>query len=173
MNRTDNPGQSAVVQKIGTQVREQVDAARRFAPPSEASVAGLIGLGPGLTPSGDDFLVGFLAGLRCMAGKKEEHRAFLSDLGRMIVRLSHRTNDIGRTYLFHATRGRVSSRLASLAQAIARGDDTNRLLQAAEGAMCMGHSSGMETVTGLLVGLSTWGLGPPPAWEIPAPAVTG
>ncbi len=49
-------------------------------------VAGLIGLGPGLTPSGDDFLVGYLAGLWCSAGSTRLRVEFLSALGKAIVR---------------------------------------------------------------------------------------
>jgi hypothetical protein len=160
--RTDLPGRTAVARKMGALIRELVDAARRLVPPVGASVAGLIGLGPGLTPSGDDFLVGFLTGLRCMIDKKEERLAFLSDLGKTVVCLSCQTNDISRIYLYHAVRGQVSSRLVALAKAIARGEDSSHLLQTAEDAMQVGHSSGMETVTGLLVGLSAWGNGLPP-----------
>jgi hypothetical protein len=122
-------------------------------------LSGLVGLGPGLTPSGDDFLIGFLTGLWCTVGEDAKRLAFLSALGQAVIRLSCQTNDISRTYLFHAAHGLVSSRLAALAEAIAGGEISGRLLTAAEDAMCAGHSSGMETVTGLLVGLSTWGNG--------------
>jgi len=154
-------GQTAVARTMSARVRELVKAAGRLDPPAEASVAGLIGLGPGLTPAGDDFLVGFLTGLRCTTGKKEERLEFLSGLGKTIVRLSRRTNDISRTYLFHATRGQVSSKLAALADAIVSGDRPDSLLPIAEDAMRVGHSSGMETVTGLLIGLFAWVSGPP------------
>ena len=66
------------------------------------------------------------------------------------------TNDISRTYLHHAVRGQVSSRLANLAEAISYGEDSERLLDIAETVMSVGHTSGMDTVTGLLVGLTAW-----------------
>jgi hypothetical protein len=142
-------------------IHELVNAARSLDPAFEMSVAGLIGLGQGLTPSGDDFLVGFLTGLRCLIGKKAERVTFFSNLEKMVIKFSHQTNDISRTYLYHARRGQVSSSLVALVTAIARGDDTDHLLHTAEEAMRIGHCSGMETVTGLLVSLSAWGNGIP------------
>jgi hypothetical protein len=75
----------------------------------------------------------------------------------MIIRLSRMTNDISRTYLLHAVRGQVSSWLANLAEAIGRGESPERLLEIAETAMKVGHTSGMDAVTGMLVGLAVWG----------------
>lgn len=149
---------------MGGSIRELVKAARDLDLNIMTIVARLIGLGPGLTPGGDDFLVGFLAGLYCTIGKKGERLAFFSLLGKMVTQLSSQTNDISRTYLLHATRGWVSSRLVDLAEAIARGEEAERLLLAAEDAMRVGHSSGMEAVTGLLFGLATWGKGLPLVW---------
>jgi hypothetical protein len=116
----------------------------------------LIGLGTGLTPSGDDFLVGYLVGLWCTVRDTEERRQFVSNLGKAVIRLSRRTNDISRTYLYHAAHGQVSSRLEALAGAICRAENLEHLLAAAESAMQTGHTSGMDAVTGLLVGLAAW-----------------
>jgi hypothetical protein len=153
-------GKVAAVRRMGESVLELVAATRRYDLAAADSVAALIGLGPGLTPSGDDFLVGYLAGLRCAARGREECIAFLSGLGKAVIRLSRRTNDISRTYLVHAVRGQVSSRLVTLAEAICRGERSDHLLEAAEAAIQVGHDSGMEAVTGLLLGLSVWNGGP-------------
>jgi hypothetical protein len=123
---------------------------------SDAAVRGLIGLGSGLTPAGDDLMIGFLTGLHCRVGEIEKRMLFLSDLGKTITHLSKQTNDISRTYLYYAARGQVSSLLKDLADAIALGVERMRLLQLAENAMRTGYSSGMDTVTGLLTGLSAW-----------------
>ena len=45
---------------------------------------------------------------------------------------------------------------ATLAGAISRGDRSDHLLEAVEEAMQVGHASGMEAATGLLLGLSVW-----------------
>lgn len=159
---TDFPWEATFSQIMDVHVRAMVEAVRNLDPSVGTSLAGLIGLGPGLTPSGDDFLVGFLTGLHCTASKKRERLAFLSELGKMVVYLSRQTNDISRTYLFHAAHGQVSSRLVDLLKEISKGDVSDRLQQAANDALQVGHSSGIDTVTGLLFGLSTWGKGLPP-----------
>ncbi len=152
-----SPNQGFVyAQALQKHLRRLIQAARRLEPPPEAVVAGLIGLGPGLTPAGDDLLVGFLTGLHCTSGMDEARRAFCQDLGKTIVQLSPRTNDISRTYLVCAARSQVSGALLALADAIAKGMEPAGLLPVAEAAMRVGHSSGMETVGGFLSGLSAW-----------------
>ncbi|MGB8983915.1 MAG: DUF2877 domain-containing protein, partial [Anaerolineales bacterium] len=110
----------------------------------------------GLTPSGDDLLVGYLAGLWCTVQDKDERTRFVLKLGKNIIDLSSKTNDISRTYLDHAAQGQVSSRLAELAEGICHGEDRERLGEVAEAAFKVGHTSGMDAVTGLLIGLSAW-----------------
>jgi hypothetical protein len=116
----------------------------------------LIGLGQGLTPSGDDLLVGYLAGLWSAVRDREERRAFLRELGEALRSVATQTNGLSRTYLVLAADGQVSSGITGLIEAICRGWETDRLLDAAEKVMRIGHTSGMDTVTGLLVGLGAW-----------------
>ena len=142
--------------RAGAAMRGLLDATRRTDPAAPASIRPLIGLGSGLTPSGDDLLVGYLAGLWCAVRNSRERTQFVTGLGETVIRLSQRTNAISRTYLTHAARGQVSSRLADLAEAICRGENSDRLLTAAESAMQVGHTSGMDAVTGLLIGLVVW-----------------
>lgn len=141
--------------RAGRAMRDLLQAARGFAINPSAAQA-LIGLGSGLTPSGDDLLIGYLAGLWCTTGDKSKRAQFTTDLGRAVVQFSSGTNDISRTYLYHAAQGQVSSRLANLAEAICRGEALDRLDEIGEAAMSVGHTSGMDAVTGLLIGLATW-----------------
>ncbi len=150
-------GQVAAARRLGESVLDLVATTRRYDLAAAARVvAALIGLGSGLTPAGDDFLVGYLAGLWCSAGERTERIRFLFGLGKAVARLSLQTNEISRTYLVHAARGQISSRLAALAEAVCQGERSDRLLEAAEAAIHVGHTSGMESVTGLLLGLSAW-----------------
>ncbi len=116
----------------------------------------LIGLGPGLTPAGDDLLTGYLAGLWCTARGKPQRLDFLLALAELVISGSTRTNDISRTYLCLAARGLVSSLLLDLAAAISTRADSASVRACAEAALQVGHSSGMETVRGLLLGLAAW-----------------
>lgn len=150
------PGRMGISRRVGEAMRDLLQSTRQYELTDTSAVASLIGLGPGLTPSGDDLLVGYMAGLWSTVRDRSERAQFISSLGETISHLSHKTNDISRTYLYHAVQGQVSSRLANLAEAISHGTSTEQLLEIAEAAMRIGHTSGMETVTGLLVGLAAW-----------------
>ena len=147
---------SAVLFKAGQAMRGLMNSTRHFDLAGTAAVEALIGLGSGLTPTGDDLLAGYMAGLWCTARRQKDRTHFVNEMGKKIIGLSVRTNDISRTYLFHAAHGQVSSRLTALAERISRAAEPDRLLETAEQAMRTGSTSGMDTVTGLLLGLSAW-----------------
>lgn len=155
--RSDETIRAGVPRKAGEAMRRLFDATRQYNLTDTSSVRALIGLGAGLTPSGDDLLVGYLTGLWCSVLDKSERIQFVTTLGKAIIDLSHQTNDISRAYLYHAALGQVSNRLANLAEAICRGENSDRLLAIVESAMQVGHTSGMDAVTGLLIGLAVWG----------------
>jgi len=113
----------------------------------------MIGLGPGVTPSGDDILIGFLAGLWSTAEEDSMHLSFIHSFADALRQLAKQTNEISRTYLYYAAQGQFSSSLSTLAEAIAMG---RQVEQATQNAIRVGHSSGMDSVTGLLIGLCIW-----------------
>jgi hypothetical protein len=115
----------------------------------------MIGLGPGVTPSGDDVLIGFLAGLWSLAGRNDMCLSFIHSFGDTLMQIAKQTTEISRTYLYHATQGQFSSSLSNLAEAIATHADVG---QATQEAVRVGHSSGMDSVTGLLIGLYIWNM---------------
>jgi hypothetical protein len=149
-------GQAGLLHRVAEAMRGLLNATRQYELADASAVHSLIGLGPGLTPSGDDILVGYLAGLWCTVHRSSERAQFISSLGKTIIELSDKTTDISRTYLHHAVRGQISSRLAILAEAICSGANPGQLHITAETAMSVGHTSGMEVVTGLLMGLAAW-----------------
>jgi hypothetical protein len=114
---------------------------------------GIIGLGPGATPSGDDILIGFLAGLWSLSGQHVRRQSFIRSFGRGLLKIARRTNEISRTYLYHAVQGQFSSTLSTLVENIRTGQGVE---QAVQDAMRVGHSSGMDSVTGLLISLAVW-----------------
>jgi hypothetical protein len=146
----------SVSRRAGQAMRDLLNDTRRYQLTETTAVSALIGLGPGLTPSGDDLLIGYMAGLWSTVQARNERIEFISSLGKRIIRLSRMTNDISRTYLSHAVRGQVSSQLANLAEAICHGEQPEPLYNIAETAMRVGHTSGTDTVTGLLIGLTAW-----------------
>jgi hypothetical protein len=148
--------QSTISRQMEQAIRALIMATRSYQLDDPSALSQLIGLGTGLTPSGDDFLVGYLAGLWCTVRNFVARRRFVSKLGQLVFALSEKTNDISRTYLYYAASGQVSSRLDSLAREISRAQSTRLLLHVAESAMQSGHTSGTDAVTGLLFGLATW-----------------
>jgi len=153
---SDNVARPGTLRKVEEAIRDLVDATGRYDSNLAREVGALIGLGAGLTPSCDDLLAGYLAGLWCAVRGRSERVRFISDLGKEVLRLSSTTTRVSRTYLQHATRGQVSSLLVDLAGAICQGEDSDDLLEAAEAAMRVGHTSGMAAVAGLLLGLAVW-----------------
>ncbi len=146
----------SVSSRVGKAMRKLLNATRQLDPADTSMLESLIGLGSGLTPIGDDLLTGYMAGLWCTAWKQDDRVQFISELGKRVIDLSTRTNDISRTYLYHAAHGRFSSQLCALAEAISNGSNTDLMLATAEQAMQTGSTSGMDTVTGLLLGISAW-----------------
>lgn len=99
----------------------------------------LLGLGIGLTPSGDDFLCGVLAGL-ILSGN--DSSPFASLLKEEITAGLHRTNTISQAFLHCALNHRFSSAVLSLADPC----DPASIQASFEK---IGHSSGIDTLYGI------------------------
>lgn len=108
------------------------------------SLSSLIGLGIGLTPSGDDFLCGVLAGL--ILRNCTSHPFSLALQQQLTTRLPD-TNDISQAFLNCALQGQYSEAVCSLCHAAEEAQ-----LSAAFSAI--GHSSGMDTLCGILYALT-------------------
>lgn len=109
---------------------------------------GLVGLGAGLTPSGDDVLVGVTAALRA-AG---HHRA--RRLARhAAARAPGATTDVARVALEHAARGEYPERLHDVLWALARGTDAE-VQDRVAATLSWGASSGADTMLGIVLGLT-------------------
>lgn len=111
-------------------------------------VGQLVGLGPGLTPAGDDFLLGLLAALNVPGNPQAAWRR----IGAPIVACAARqTHLISAAALRHAANGRVRDRIITLCRALMR-DAPTAMLGALYGVMRIGSSSGTEIALGVLAG---------------------
>jgi hypothetical protein len=114
----------------------------------------LAGLGPGLTPAGDDILVGACAALTLLACAGESYlrrdtRALL-ELRQLITETAAaQTTALSAAWLWHAGEGEFSLPLLRLGQALASGR-APAIAAAAARLMRLGASSGRCTITGLL-----------------------
>jgi len=130
---------------------ELVDAARAGQWQQAAHLAaGLIGLGDGLTPSGDDFCVGLLAGTLLLR-EREQMKKWYDELCVSVNRGAGGTNDVSRAFLEAACGGRFSQPLLALLEALAAGAPLEEPL---EQLLRVGHSSGADTLGGLWLALS-------------------
>ena len=118
------------------------------------AVEGLIGCGPGLTPSGDDLIVGFLAGLWSTAGDDPARRTFRRALCAAVAAAARATGDISRAYLTHASRGRFAEPLATLAARIGDGATVGEIERRRPPRCASGIARARDGVLGLLLGLA-------------------
>jgi hypothetical protein len=108
----------------------------------------LVGLGPGLTPAGDDFLLGLLAALNVPGSPKGEWRR----IGAPVVSFAARqTHLISAAALRHAANGRVRDRIVTLCRALMR-EAPAAMLGALDDVMRIGSSSGTDIALGVLAG---------------------
>jgi len=109
---------------------------------------GLVGLGPGLTPSGDDVLAGFLLGLRALdrVSSRAGHLAQACRAGAHGGRT--RTTALAATLVRHAAAGEPADVAADLIDALAERTPVDEPLRA---LLASGHTSGRDLAEGLLL----------------------
>jgi hypothetical protein len=117
---------------------------------SEALVfaEGLLGLGPGLTPSGDDFMGGVLFARRLIGSA-----AWPAAAAALVERARERTNQISLALLSDLADGHGHEPLHALGDALGQGAVGARAFDAIRRLDRLGHTSGWDMLAGLLVGL--------------------
>lgn len=113
----------------------------------------LIGLGEGLTPSGDDFVVGLLAALHYGREGLDPSQAEAGRrLAREAARLAPGTTPVSASYIRQAAAGRFSEQLEAAALAILSPEGEG-VAEAARRLIQTGHSSGTDSLVGLVLGI--------------------
>jgi hypothetical protein len=119
----------------------------------------LAGLGPGLTPSGDDVMAGAVTALALLAPA----RAAL--IGKEIVAAARgRTTRISEAYLDAAAVGEAGDawhRLAAVLRAPQDPAASSDLAPAVRQIMSFGETSGSDMLTGFVLAMTEWLSGPP------------
>lgn len=140
--------------RIQQRARGAVDAVCRFAGEADwlsaaRESASLIGLGIGLTPSGDDFNCGMLAALFSL-GALPAASALRKELIRAVLPAADGTNDISREFLLRACAGEFSQAVRALLECLAGFAPAAALPEAAAALLALGHSSGLDTLNGIV-----------------------
>ena len=119
----------------------------------QSAVDRVVGRGPGLTPAGDDVLVGLLAGL-WLAGMGGDHRE-REDAGVLRSRLAQAwqatpslTTDISRSLLDQAGAGWFGAALHGVLRALAD-PVPDAVASAVDAMLTIGASSGADTCIGV------------------------
>ncbi len=116
-------------------------------PPILRGLEALIGLGPGFTPSGDDFLAGVFLGERALGLQ----RAGAPRVGSERIRSSlGRSSPGGRTLLWLALRGSFPAYLLVAVRGLARAATSQAVFKVVEKAVAHGKTSGTDALVGLL-----------------------
>jgi hypothetical protein len=130
-----------------------------------AAIQPLIGHGPGLTPSGDDVLVGCLKGLWLMRGSVPwVDRAFENLRRALLPDLQWRTTRVGAEFIRYALRGAFAEILDQAARALLEPVRPPVVQSAVSRLLAQGETSGADTTLGLLTSLEA--LSSPPHLQL-------
>lgn len=107
----------------------------------------LLGRGLGLTPSGDDMIVGHLAARRLL----NQESSILTNL--LLTELSSEhavTTDISKHYLLCALSGRFSEPVLKLIEALTTNSSEKEIEEIVKMVISVGHTSGVDLLAGLI-----------------------
>ncbi|HEY6285589.1 MAG TPA: DUF2877 domain-containing protein [Ktedonobacteraceae bacterium] len=121
----------------------------------EEAVSGLAGLGPGLTPSGDDVLGGFAAIMALLSPQLSADALPRKYIASIIAAVAKpRTTILSAVLLEYASRGEVAEQLGMLMLTLSYPVEASEtMLDAADHVLAFGASSGSDTLLGILLGL--------------------
>jgi len=113
----------------------------------EKTLRYFLGRGKGLTPSGDDLLVGFLA----FNSISNFVSSFFYNQLSALIENELITTDVSKEYLRYALRHEFSSTVTDMVNILS--DSNDNFQEVVEGLLEVGHSSGLDTLFGILIGL--------------------
>lgn len=117
------------------------------------SLSGLIGVGTGLTPSGDDFMTGVLSTFK--AFPQCFNSRLISSLSNSICSRRNNTNEISSAFIDCALRGQFSKAIIDLYDSLcldnvqSPGIEQDKIDNLLDSFLDIGHTSGIDTLTGI------------------------
>lgn len=113
-------------------------------------VVNFLGLGPGSTPSGDDFLLGFLCGLTYV--RYEKYAGSIKELAQlMVVNAGTLTTRMSAEYIKYGTKGLYHQRFSEMISVFRTGTEQD-LYTKAQALLGLGHFSGTDLLLGFIYG---------------------
>jgi len=127
-------------------------AIRRDSASVARAATSLAGLGPGLTPSGDDFLAGFAAAWTLLAASLARDGAARRRVTAAVESGARAgASPLGHAWLAHAVRGELPEPMTRFAGALLDAEPRD-LAVAVRGVLAVGASSGTDWTVGFLLG---------------------
>lgn len=128
-----------------------------FLESNSAATAGelerIIGLGSGLTPFGDDFIIGLLGTL--LSSGYQGTRGSMAELcSEVYIRSKRKTTDISLAFFHALSFGLISERLQNLIQGFGSSECRDDFLDLARDMLKFGSSSGLATLLGCAFGFN-------------------
>ena len=118
----------------------------------QQAVRGLIGIGPGSTPSGDDVLVGYLGGMELLAPRNSRVRRLYTEYRKVLTDSIQFTSPISRAHLKWAIQGFFSETLLELLESLKQ-PGMKKIEPCLSRVIKQGASSGTDTILGLVSAL--------------------
>ncbi len=148
------PHASLLVQTAWSSARRLIEAISHQRLTSAICAAKpLIGLGPGLTPSGDDLLTGLIAATILLSAALELSTDFYQRFGKAVLALAYgKTTHLSFNWIEYASRGEVSQSLGRLLQALIVSDQPQQLEARANEVLSAGATSGGDLLAGVILG---------------------
>lgn len=143
-----NAGENIYVRK-GREIMESLSA-ETGGIPMVNGLSRFVGLGPGFTPSGDDFLSGALIGEQALAVlfKRSGPPLFYIEKEEIINNLE-KTGYGGRTLLWPALQGHFPFYLLELVRGVAEASNLGKMREVVRRAVSHGETSGTDAAVGL------------------------
>lgn len=143
-----------VDQKIGLDIHYMAEIEPLILNPSQDNFNSLVkklsGRGKGLTPSGDDMLVGMLMILTSLSGEENQMEALRSSLRSP----NHgNTTNVSKNYIYSAVNGYFSEDLKLLSKMLDC-NDAKEFERMVGNVLLMGHTSGHDTMMGIYLALT-------------------
>ena len=143
-----------IVSQARTSLPRLVASTRRLdVAASLAAAIPLIGAGPGLTPSWDYLLIGYMCGLRATAGTDCRQARFFGRFGKAVHGASAGTTAVSREYIQRTVEGTGPEWIEDTLAAIGSGDSA-RTFRATARALRIGNTSGTDMMLGAILGSS-------------------
>jgi len=117
-------------------------------------IASLLGLGEGLTPSGDDFICGVLA-MWCYLSNEPTLDQMYKQLSQKVKQSVNKTTTVSKDYLLYATEGLFNEYVMNL---FIEHRKNQPYLKYLHKISTLGHSSGTDFLVGMYFGLKTGGI---------------